>query len=249
MSQTHWSHPISLSHHLSKILSGLFPVPSYSCHPVITSSHQSPFASSQWWVNTSGQLGAISSWMWEASGSIFCLCTLHYSSTCCPDSCAPFSFNVSSDHQTFGLSGLLQTIGTAWVGHRRVSAAHCSSALPQALPPPSVGPAQPQPTGSLLPSQGVVAAVIGVLSLHWLFGCVVGFLHVIVVSVILMVPSVSTPPWLLPPAMPPWGECEAVSNVAWIIILPFVFSLHHLPLTFVVMDVNLCHSVQLCTPY
>ncbi|XDV30250.1 hypothetical protein PO909_033211 [Leuciscus waleckii] len=68
--------------------------------------------------------------------------------------------NVSSDVGFFGLAGLPRNTGFTWVEHHHASAAdlRADSALPQALPLPSVIPTQPQPSGLLLPSWWVVTS-------------------------------------------------------------------------------------------
>ncbi|ROL18765.1 hypothetical protein DPX16_7076 [Anabarilius grahami] len=109
-----------------------------------------------------------------------------------------------------------------WPSTRSAAA---SSALPQAPPPPSVAPAQPQPSGSLLPPRGVIAAApsrssvscrsIGSLATWWAP-------HPTSTSPpdIAMMSSSCLPPWLLPPGMPPWSSALVVH---WGTIIPSLF--------------------------
>lgn len=124
--------------------------------PVIATSHQYLNASSQWRVNTSGWLGTISSWMWEAHGSSLYLCMLNSSSTHRPDSCAPSSLDAGSDHWAVGLASLPQNVASAPSGITTPMQRTCravvvlrpytplvldSSSLPQGLSLPLVTPA------------------------------------------------------------------------------------------------------------
>ncbi|ROL53905.1 hypothetical protein DPX16_19591 [Anabarilius grahami] len=122
----------------------------------------------------------------------------------------PMLFPPSSSAGTIGHSASLGSLGTS---------APPGSALPQAPPPPSVAPAPPLPSGSLLPPRGVIAAALSRSPRPS------GSLRVIVSPaawwappsmsssplVIPMVASVTTSPWLLLPAPPPWGTVLAVA--------------------------------------
>ncbi|ROL48597.1 hypothetical protein DPX16_12213 [Anabarilius grahami] len=103
------------------------------------------------------------------------------------------------------------------------------SALPQASPLPSVAPATPQPSGSLHPSRGVVAAAPSRSS-----GSLAS-IHSISPPSAPWVPHPSSPatsldhkvalklspPWLLPPAPPPWSTILAGDWVTTWLILQF----------------------------
>ncbi|XP_067296479.1 uncharacterized protein [Pseudorasbora parva] len=100
--------------------------------------------------------------------------------------------------------------------------ASASSAFPQASPPPSVAPAPPLASGSLLPPRGVVVETpsrlprssvslhpIGLPSTRWASSSSSS------PSVVPKVTSDVTPPGFHPPATPPWGILLAWT---WILI-------------------------------
>ncbi|CAM4487165.1 unnamed protein product [Leuciscus chuanchicus] len=216
----------------------------HSCHPIITTSHQSlRFTSASVARLDLGRAG--SQLLLDIRNSWLCLQPLIAPLYLDPSPLAPVPplippLGSRVDHQPFILAGLSRNVGSAWVRHRHASVAdlravRCSSAL---HPFSSSKLCPPSGSVSILHSRSLqlhICPHLGGLSLQLrqsrlglrcfstpsAFVCAVSSTSITPSPPV--VPKVMSrlfAPWLLPPAPPPWSS---VLVVAWVSICTPLF--------------------------